>query len=146
MKPVFQQVTHHSPEQNRYGDCLRACIASLFEFDIENVPHFCDEYIYPEGFITVLREWLAQRDLTYATFPVPAESLEEFKASLRSTGMSAYHLMGGLSGTAQHVVVARFGEVVHDPWPKIDNPFYGHLSPDADGKYEFWLFVKCFRD
>ena len=35
MKPIFQTITH----DNR-GDCHRAAVASIFDLEIEQVPHF----------------------------------------------------------------------------------------------------------
>lgn len=146
MRPVFQTITTLDPEKKLWGDCLRACIASLFEFDIEHVPHFCDEFLYPEGFYPALQEWLARRDFTYINFPVPAGELEGFKKQLRAMNIAAFHLLGGRNGGNNHIVVAQFGDIVHDPWPKLDSPFRGVLHPDLDGKYEFGMIVKMFRD
>jgi hypothetical protein len=41
MMPV-EMIVDHCPEEGRYGDCFRACVASLMELPAEAVPHFCD--------------------------------------------------------------------------------------------------------
>lgn len=38
MKPV-RQLYRHDPANGVYGDCWRACIASVLELPIEDVPH-----------------------------------------------------------------------------------------------------------
>ena len=40
MKPVFQEYSGYSNDGKTKPDCLRACIASLFELHISQVPHF----------------------------------------------------------------------------------------------------------
>jgi len=57
MKPVFQ--TNNSVPG---GDCLRACVASILELDIEEVPHFCGEKPHEEWF-SRLAIWLRDRGL-----------------------------------------------------------------------------------
>jgi hypothetical protein len=39
MKPIDQEFMH-DPEKGIIGDCFRACIASILELDINEVPHF----------------------------------------------------------------------------------------------------------
>lgn len=39
MIPVDQSIMH-DPDNKRYGDCWRACVASVLELSLENVPHF----------------------------------------------------------------------------------------------------------
>lgn len=40
MKPVFQEYDRYSDDGSMKPDCLRACVASLFELHISQVPHF----------------------------------------------------------------------------------------------------------
>jgi len=46
-----------------YGDCLRACIASLLEMPTANVPHFVHDGCEPAITYQRVREWLADRKL-----------------------------------------------------------------------------------
>jgi hypothetical protein len=59
MKPVMQTVfaTEEKPKQ---GDCFRACIASLLELAIDDVPDFCAE---PGNWEDRLHAWLGDRGL-----------------------------------------------------------------------------------
>jgi len=48
VKPVKQTIIHN-PDNGMYGDCFRACVASLLEKPIEKVPHFCNREADREG-------------------------------------------------------------------------------------------------
>jgi hypothetical protein len=144
MRPVYQTITKLDPENGQWGDCLRACIASLFEMDIEGVPHFCDERAYPEGHYPAVQEWLKRRDLTMIAYPVPADKMEEHGEAMRALGVDCFYLVGGRSGLSNHVVVAQYGACVHDPYPKLDSPWHGHMAPDDNGNYEVMMIVKRF--
>jgi hypothetical protein len=144
MIPVFQRVLQHAPDRGEYGDCLRACLASLLEVGLDDVPHFADESQYGSDWYLALQEWLAPRDLRYIVYPIEARLLADHCKAMRHYDIDALHLLGGVCGTAPHVVVAQFGICIHDPWPKLDSPFRGHLSPDDNGCFEFGMFVKRF--
>lgn len=138
MIPVYQTVTNHDPARGFYGDCARACVASIFELKLEDVPHFC-EYDNGDGaqYLNNLRSWLRPRGMVPLFFSVPEDHYEQTCADLVTAEMDAYHLLGGRAGEMQHVVVAQQGRRVHDPYP---HP-YGELMPDANGTYEFGWFV-----
>lgn len=57
MIPVMQTVVGDGQDGRPNGDCLRACVASIFELPIEEVPHFVD-INPPSGWLTALQEWL----------------------------------------------------------------------------------------
>lgn len=145
MRPVFQTITHMDPENGVWGDCLRACVASLFEYDIAHVPNFVDEFLYPEGFYPALQEWLRPRDLCYMASHFPFGELAETGDAMRRFGIDGYHLLGGRCGLHNHVVVAQHCLIIHDPNPKLDSPFRNHLSPDDNGNFELGLFAKLFK-
>lgn len=50
------------------GDCLRACICSLLELPVEDVPNFAEL-----GFFTGLDIWLAEREHRFTRFSVPRD-------------------------------------------------------------------------
>lgn len=106
MKPV-DQTTFGFPG----GNCFSACVASLLEIGIDEVPYFMGA---PENeWFTRFREWLAPHGL-WPLF-----------MTLGNDGWTpdGLYIMGGLSprGTDPerhlHSVVARGGEIVHDPHP-----------------------------
>jgi hypothetical protein len=107
MKPVTQTITGGK------GNCFEACIASILECSIYDIPYLG---IYDEGveWGKVLNKWLAKRGLQYmeVTIPGVAEELWSY--------ISTYHLL--IAPTKQseyvfHAVVAKNGKVVHDPHP-----------------------------
>lgn len=115
MKPVFMQC-HHDPSIGAYGDCFRACIASLLELPAEEVPHFFD---YPEeqdaelGYQR-LDAFLERRGLAYFTFPLFPEDLAALSPVLFHTVLVGVE---NATGTT-HAVVAYGGRPVHNPDPR----------------------------
>lgn len=100
MRPVDQ--TEFGPG----GNCLSACIASVLEMPLEQVPNFNHA---AEDWAEALLAWCADRklNLDFSTeFPAPA---------------GRHVILGGTSprrqGRAGHAVVALDGVVVHDPHP-----------------------------
>lgn len=116
MIPVTCRVKH-DPENGTYGDCMRACIASLLELDAEAVPHFyegdCDAH---EGMNRVV-SFVAP--LGYMPFYIAfdgANSLDETLSYMAAANPQSHYLLFGMSsGGGDHVVVCRGGEVVHNP-------------------------------
>jgi hypothetical protein len=118
MKPV-DMIVRHDPENGAWGDCTRACIASIFDLPPEDVPHFAsfgvehprDDGILP--WIKRLQEWLTPRGF-YAMFA----RIDGPECHWHQESMQFHYLLGGktLRGT-EHDVVAFAGKMVHDPHP-----------------------------
>lgn len=53
MKPVYQEFISGD---GVIGDCFRACVASLLDADIQDVPHFLE--VHRERMMEAAREWL----------------------------------------------------------------------------------------
>lgn len=98
MTPVDQTI-FGAPE----GNCLPACIASILDLRIEDVPHFG-----ADDWLDTLERWLAPRGL----YPVCAT----LGGPWRPAGL---YILAGKSprGDFLHAVVARGSDVVHDPHP-----------------------------
>lgn len=117
MKPVGMLV-HHSPSEGIYGDCQRACIASLLEVPASVVPH-CYDYgdeVDPTGETGArkLNQWLAKFGLclleVFVPYPYPEGMIDRM--------VLGHHVMVGLSPRGcQHAVVGFRGGQVHDPHP-----------------------------
>lgn len=101
MKPV-DQTTFGVPG----GNCFSACVASLLELPIEDVPYFMGADDWNKAF----DEWLRPRGF-YAVFlrlrPVKEDPW-------RPAGL---YVLGGQCVRGPHAVVARGNTIVHDPHP-----------------------------
>lgn len=100
MKPVDQVVFEER------GDCMSACIASILELPLDDVPHF----VKHDDWIERRDNWLRQRGLCaiHGTFHVGTEWRP-----------AALHILYGKSPRwdGLHCVVARGHEILHDPHP-----------------------------
>lgn len=102
MKPCFQ--TSFGDKQ---GNCLSACIASLLELAIEDVPNFCVDY-GDEHWQDATEEWLRKRGLALVSVQINEEV----------PPWDFYWMAGGKSRRGvYHSVIYRAGELVHDPHP-----------------------------
>lgn len=123
MKPVMQSIPTVDIEKGVFGDCFRACIASIFELSLCDVPHFVQLGSVPHAKGGELRDgqshwwfyltdWLRERDLVFFDLPYDGNS-DEFLQAL------GYTIITGLSprGEWDHCVVGYRGEIVHDPHP-----------------------------
>lgn len=119
MIPVRQRL-RHDPDNGVYGDCHRAALASLLELSLDDVPHFCDESVYPRDknpLTSTEREWLLGRGLVSINILYPGDTdLDLVLTSVETVNPGVLFILGGTSinGTG-HSVVAGNGRVVHDP-------------------------------
>lgn len=97
----------HNPPQT-YGDCIRACIATLTDDD--DVPHVFDSREAEECWLD-LRNYLAGRNkfLAILVVPDPFEFMEENNQNI------AYMLICKTQKGENHAVVCKNGKIVHDP-------------------------------
>lgn len=132
MKPVKQSL-RHDPAAGINGDCYRAVIASIFELELEAVPHFAHD---GADFITVRRrvsDWLRTRGYFQfsAAFGDSLDRVFEYVATI-NPGVP-YILNGASRSGCNHAVVCLDGRIIHDP--SIDGA--GIVGPCNDGLY--WL-------
>lgn len=117
MKPV-QQTILHDPANGKTGNCIVACVASLLDMDIEEVPHFL-EVGGAQQWRKHLSDWLLPRGLAYVEiWCAQKETYDWYLLEyLRDIG---YYTLSGPSPRHQgveHMVIARGDEIVHDPHP-----------------------------
>lgn len=110
MTPVDQSIMH-DPANGQWGDCMRACIASLLALPILDVPHFNEGGPRGLEFDRRVRDFLAQHGL----IEVRIHSKTSQAHVIQGT---CHHLIYGYTerGT-YHAVVGLNGKVVHDPHP-----------------------------
>ncbi len=114
MTPVDQRIMH-DPNNGVYGDCMRACVASLLDLNIENVPHFFESG-NPSEFNATLAAFLKSQGL--AELNVRWRDMFDHDYVFRGV-KGVYHLIAGRTkGGAWHAVVGKDGRMVHDPHPK----------------------------
>ena len=107
MKPTYQTIF-----DDELGDCFRACVASIFEFPIEDMPNFWEQTQDGSEFWKLTDDWIS-KNIGYR-----AISFEFKKKDI--------HLVDGIlcvacavsprSNDVDHAVVWQDG-VVHDPHP-----------------------------
>jgi len=99
-----------------YGDCLRACVASILDKPSQDVPHFYHDGCDGEEGMIRLREYLSSIGYAAVFNSIPKE--HDFEEALLISGQAipdCHYLMFGDG----HVVVCANGEVAHDPaWVK----------------------------
>lgn len=108
----------HNAEKGTYGDCLRACIASILELNSDEVPHFyydgCDGETGSERITAFL--------LTLGLAPVYApydgdETYDDVMENAAHMTNGAHYILWGNTGDTggDHAVVCQYDKVVHNP-------------------------------
>jgi hypothetical protein len=110
--PVDQTITGF-----KKGNCFQACIASIFEVEINQIPGFMGKGI--KNFDSVLEKWLKEMGLLMPAWYVDGE--EDFLEKQQEYFPDTYMVVMGKSPRAKknewHCVVYHDGKMVHDPHP-----------------------------
>jgi hypothetical protein len=110
------------------GNCLAACVASILELDLADVPNFCADQS-DGSWLRRLADWLAERALcaVHASFVdgdpgvVPApEDLATMRAWMKLRRVGFAIVSGYTTRGLSHSTVWFDGELVHDPHPSQD--------------------------
>lgn len=110
MIKVDQQRLHGD---DTIGDCFLACVASVLEIPLEEVPYEITLAMDEEGV-----RWFHELEEFLETYDMRAEFLPQSRAP-----DDQYLIAGGQSprfSDLRHAVVWKGGEVVHDPHPSRD--------------------------
>jgi hypothetical protein len=110
MRPVLQAVP--GPD----GDCFAACVASLLEIELAEVP---DLAAAGDRWASVLRRWLAARGLRVDFRLGDRRPLGDQADPPPGPVIAGQRVLDG----SVHAVVCRDGRIVHDPSPRP----VGHL-------------------
>lgn len=114
MREVFCRVKHDPPRT--YGDCVRACVATILDLDAEDVPHFYHDNPTGEVGMERMREWLAGRGLAPFVTGLPPDPLSEILEHMGEFNPGVpYMLYGSTADGGDHVVVGIGGKIVHNP-------------------------------
>lgn len=119
MVPVMQTIIPTADNPDLKGDCFRACVASIMEMPIDQVPHFCEHRNWEER----LDDWLYKFGLAHACIRINVNADHGYHGPM-DRGIEV--LVGGRTNrhpTRLHSVVAcTLGgglqwEYTHDPHP-----------------------------
>lgn len=115
MKPVDQTVFGEGK-----GNCFAACVASILEIPLEEVPNFCGLHPEPDG--TWYREflrWLSERGLAAMTQQFPGDP-DSFMSWVRTCAPNIPWIAGGPTDRGLHCCVYVGDRLAHDPNPNHD--------------------------
>jgi hypothetical protein len=146
MKRVAQLIMA-GKDQSPRGDCFKACIASVLERPLEEVPHFVDlESELGYYHVDLANAWLRKQgypfELLYHNYnhgwDQPIQYYVRRKSQWRKHGFErpGYWLMSVKSKNfkgSDHVVVARGDAIVWDPSPNFGKPEYDRRPYVFDG-------------
>jgi len=130
MKPIYQTIF-----DDTYGDCFRACVASIFEFSIEEMPNFWEQTQDLNEFWQLNDEWLMKnRGFKCFHFQLPSKHKYLIKDLLCIACAKSLKRNEDeeLSELVDHAVVWKNG-LLHDP-----HPSEAGLAEDPD---TFTVFV-----
>ena len=143
MTPQTCTTTHNPPHS--YGDCLRACIATVLDMEIEYVPHFADKGVTGLETLTHVRKWLGERGWTMATFGMPGDQdVADVLEYMSQANPTVTWLLFGSTSVDQrdlHVNVCQGGKVVHDPaW--VPSSIKAPYVEDGVAIWQIWLVTR----
>jgi hypothetical protein len=93
------------------GNCMSACIASLFNMRVTDVPNFFATHGQePEAWWRGVREWLSRHNYGIMCLDVSESTTLDVYAG--------YFIVSGMSKRGvNHAVIYRDGVMIHDPHP-----------------------------
>lgn len=141
MKPQ-KQLIGHNPDDDRWGDCYRTCVAVIVDMEAGDVPHFCDGGV--DDGAQKCRAWLGLLGFTYFTcYYLTNVSLGEILRTHEHLNPGVpYILTGAGPRGCNHSVVCVGGEIVCDPYTGGPNPeaLVGPAN-GPEGECYWWIEV-----
>ena len=113
MKPVKQTILSDPPNDIR-GNCFSACLASLLDLSIEDVPYFA---ILGEGWFAVFLDFLTANGYVFEGTPNFGDWVKTYE------GIDGFFIVGGESPRGirnGHSVIYKDGNPYFDPHPSND--------------------------
>lgn len=119
MIPVYQ-TKFSSADGSTHGNCLAACVASIFEIPIDQVPAWEEMgEEWSDSFLQFIEESGYEYEGSYVVNGGTWGDMLQWSA-----GVDGYFIVGGKSPRSYvqrgHAVIYRNGEMVHDPHPSGD--------------------------
>ena len=129
MKPVYQTRFGGSdaPEAEQ-GNCMAACLASIFEVSLDEIPDFAGS-ITGGGWFFRLQEWLKVQNLSLLMLPASPFDLP--------TGYAMAAVLSRILAKPEdgHMIVVKNGLPVHDPNRQVPR------RVDEYTVTEYWAFT-----
>lgn len=117
MIPV-DQTQLHDEMSFKCGDCYRACVASVLEIPIEEVPHFAE--LHGDNMFEEADKWFSQRGIYSLRFFI--KNYDEDRVYI--WGRGAHCIVSGQSPRGKNIHHAIVGyasgyniDMIHDPHP-----------------------------
>ena len=113
MIPIDQKILH-DPEKELIGDCMKACVASVFEIPMNQIPHFAS--FNNRGCAFEYVKFLGQHG--YGIYAVHPDKDGEHPKIF--PGECEYYFVIGPSPRfkgATHQCIGHKGKIIHDPHP-----------------------------
>ena len=111
MIPVNQQYKHQ-PGKGIFGDCYRACIASVLEKPIEDVPHFLIDDPSQEVYEERIQKFFKDNKIVRICIPYMTDP----RVHMKNVNSNIYYILSGTSSDGiAHSVVCIDNGIVHDP-------------------------------
>lgn len=135
MTPLKQR-NRHRPEDGVWGDCHRACVASMLDLPLDAVPHFGDGGCDNVEFDRRVREYLASQRIAPVTtiFSGSESPLADVLDCVGHLNPGMHYIIGGKSRAGcGHSVIGFDRKIVFDP--SLDEN--GIVGPMDDGFY--WI-------
>ena len=136
MKPQ-KQLIKHDPENGKFGDCHRTCIAALLDKDAEEVPNFSEgisEDMPTSDFWDPVYEYLETQGLTCVSLPFHKKISSVLKL-MKLNNPGIYYIMGVVSPVGPHSIICCGDEMVCDP---AEHPG----GVDSMETHDGWVFVE----
>ena len=125
MKPVFQTKFGGSDhDEEEQGNCIQACLASIFEIELEEAPDFTGE-IKNGKWWDHMQEWLAKRNLAVMGIDICSPP----PPGIGIMSCKSIKLKDPEDG---HVVVVKDGKIIHNPTED---------ATEVGEKRDYWMFV-----
>ena len=114
MNPVMQTVFGSGDNGEKAGNCFRACLASILEIQIDDIPDI--ENLAQDRWFPVFHNWLKEQGYEYLGWGNP----DNLADSKYASGIEGYVIVCGGSPRGYsrgHAVVFKDAVMVHDPHP-----------------------------
>ena len=115
MTPQICLVKHDPPHS--YGDCFRACVASILDLPTDDVPHFYHDGADGDVGTERVREFLNGLGYTIVWFAFDGEALplDEMLNIWGQMNPDVPAILLASNRDSDHAVVMRGDKIVHDP-------------------------------